>query len=61
LLAIAPETDNTATAEPAPSKALPHLCPCCGGRMIIIETFAAGTMPRPRPSTLFTAIRIDTS
>jgi hypothetical protein len=61
LLAIAPETDNTATAAPAPSKALPHPCPCCGGRMIIIETFAAGTMPRARPPTASNPIRIDTS
>jgi hypothetical protein len=38
-----------------------HPCPCCGGRMIIIETFAAGTMLRARPSTTRNAIRIDTS
>jgi Putative transposase/Transposase zinc-binding domain len=62
LLAIAaPETANTATTEPAPSQALAHPCPCCGGRMIIIETFEAGAMPRTRPSTTSNAIRIDTS
>jgi len=33
-------------------------CPCCGGRMIIIETFERGSTPRTRPSSL---IRIDTS
>jgi hypothetical protein len=27
----------------------PHPCPHCGGRMIIIETFARGSMPRRRP------------
>ena len=47
--------------EPAPSQALAHPCPCCGGRMIIIETFEAGAMPRTRPSTTSNAIRIDTS
>ena len=36
-------------------------CPCCGGRMIIIEVFAPGTTPRHRPTGLTTAIRIDTS
>jgi hypothetical protein len=38
-----------------------YLCPCCGARMIIIETFAAGCMPRHRPSPSPIAIRIDTS
>jgi hypothetical protein len=33
-------------------------CPCCGGRMIIIETFERGSTPRTRPTS---AIRIDTS
>jgi predicted Zn-ribbon and HTH transcriptional regulator len=34
-------------------------CPCCGGRMVIIETFAPGSTPRHRPTA--TVIRIDTS
>ena len=33
-------------------------CPCCGGRMIIIETFERGAAPRSRPTS---AVRIDTS
>jgi hypothetical protein len=33
-------------------------CPCCGGRMIIIETFARGCSPRTHP---IGSIRIDTS
>ncbi len=37
-----------------------HPCPCCGGRMIIIESFERGSTPRYRP-TPPTAIRIDTS
>jgi Putative transposase len=36
-------------------------CPCCGGRMVIIETFQAGCAPRNRPTGMLTAIRIDTS
>jgi hypothetical protein len=35
-------------------------CPCCGGRMSIIETFERGSKPRYRPPPP-TAIRIDTS
>lgn len=38
-----------------------HPCPCCGAAMVIIETFEPGTMPRHRPTTLATVIRIDTS
>jgi hypothetical protein len=26
-----------------------NVCPCCGGRMIVIETFAPGCPPRIRP------------
>ena len=36
-------------------------CPCCGGRMIIIETFERGRAPRYRPPAPTVAIRIDTS
>jgi hypothetical protein len=36
-------------------------CPCCDGRMIVVETFAADTAPRHRPSARIAAIRIDTS
>jgi hypothetical protein len=46
---------NSAPASPADKPA--HPCPCCGTRMVIIETFEAGCMPRHRP----TAIRFDTS
>jgi hypothetical protein len=38
-----------------------HPCPCCGGPMIIIETFERGTTPRYRPTAPTVAIRIDTS
>jgi len=36
---------------------LVHPCPCCGGRMIIIETFDRGCAPRHRPTA---PSRIDT-
>jgi hypothetical protein len=58
LLGVSPthrEPCDTAGDEP-PIYALP--CPCCGGRMIIIETFEPGSTPRTRPSS---PIRIDTS
>jgi Putative transposase len=38
-----------------------HPCPCCGGRMIIIEAFAPGCQPHHRPSATTVVIRIDTS
>ena len=38
-----------------------HPCPCCGARMVIIETFAAGSVPHHRPTIRQLAIRIDTS
>src|SRR6266850_3481314 len=40
---------------------LPRPCPCCGGRMFIIETFARGSEPRHGPTPAPAAIRIDTS
>jgi hypothetical protein len=39
---------------------LSHPCPCCGGRMIIIETFERGSSPKYRPPPI-PAISIDTS
>jgi hypothetical protein len=38
-----------------------HRCPCCGGRMIIIERFERGATPHYRPSSPTPVIRIDTS
>jgi hypothetical protein len=36
-------------------------CPCCGGRMLIIERFERGAAPRHQPTGPIIAIRIDTS
>ena len=64
-LLAAPEPPTVRDRRPRPPPTAPtdHRppCPCCGGRMIIVETFEAGTMPRTRPSTTCNAIRIDTS
>jgi hypothetical protein len=54
-----PETSKTAAADEP--RVLPRPCRCCGGRMIIIETFAAGCQPKHRPAPRTTAVGIDTS
>ena len=49
-------------ADPTELPLLPRPCPCCGGRMIIIETFERGGEPRHWPTAMTAvAIRIDTS
>jgi hypothetical protein len=53
------ETSETAAADQP--HMLPRPCRCCGGRMIIIETFARGCQPKHRPASATAAIRIDTS
>jgi hypothetical protein len=40
---------------------LSYPCPCCGGPMIIIETFERDSAPQYRPAMPAGAIRIDTS
>src|SRR4030088_231389 len=58
LLAVAkPEGQPTAAAID-PSK---PSCPCCGGRMVIIEVFARGCPPRHQPTAPPIVISIDTS
>jgi hypothetical protein len=64
LLAASPpvkvsETPEAMAADEPP--VLPRPCPCCGGRMIIIETFARGCQPKHRPTPAQLTIRIDTS
>ncbi|NMA97878.1 MAG: IS91 family transposase, partial [Phyllobacteriaceae bacterium] len=48
LLEVAPAPDDAGgtqeTADPRPP------CPCCGGTMVIIETFARGCRPRAPPA-----------
>jgi hypothetical protein len=70
LLAKPSSTDNIARArellaapkprnepEPADTDHNEPACPCCGGRMVIIERFERGATPRHQP----TGLRIDTS
>ena len=47
----------------ADAKKLEHTnrCPCCSGRMIIIERFKRGATPRHQPTAQTVSIRIDTS
>lgn len=55
------EAINAASTDANEPQTPEHLCPCCGGRMIIIETFERGRAPRYRPTAPTVAIRIDTS
>src|ERR1700719_1833108 len=54
-----PETSATTAADEP--RVLPRPCRCCGGRMIIIETFARGCQPQHPPASATGAIEIDTS
>ena len=55
-----PAETSEATACDEPHM-LPRPCRCCGGRMIIIDTFAAGCQPKHRPAPETAARSIDTS
>ena len=55
-LLAAPQLHNE-TADGATADRNKLACPCCGGRMLIIERFERGATPRHQP----TEIRIDTS
>jgi hypothetical protein len=52
------QSSDAGSADDSEPQALAHPCSCCGGRMIIIETFERGCTPRHRPTI---PIRIDTS
>jgi hypothetical protein len=52
------KTGDAAGANDSEPEALAHLCPCCGGRMIIIETFERGCTPQYHPTA---PIPIDSS
>jgi len=64
LLATPPpvsEPDEPKLVEPGEPRVHPHPCPCCGGRMLIIETFARGCQPTQQATPTLPLIRIDTS
>jgi hypothetical protein len=46
LLAAAPPPDDAAPEEPLDTR---PPCPCCGGRMIVVEAFARWSQPRAPP------------
>ncbi len=48
LLGVAAPQAETADTEDDEAPLFPHPCPSCGGRMIVIETFALGARPRHR-------------
>jgi len=56
-----PEAADTNCAETDGPKPSARPCPCCGGRMVVIETFQRGCSPRYRSATSTAVIRIDTS
>ena len=47
LLAVAPPAEDDMSEEPVDSR---PPCPCCGGHMVVIETFERGHQPRAPPS-----------
>jgi len=55
-----PESEPAATNGDDPA-AHSQRCPCCGERMIIIETFERGSTPRYRPAVPVPVIGIDSS
>jgi len=55
------EPQGSKAAEAGEPRMLSRPCPCCGGRMMVIETFARGCQPNHRPTPSPAVIRIDTS
>jgi len=64
-------TDCVKTGIPSKAKRKPSIaeharvhpgpCPCCGGRMLVIEVFACGCEPKVCPTPARLKMRIDTS
>jgi len=64
LLSVAPRMQEPESSQaPAADQACasPRPCPCCGGRMLIIEFFKPGCEPKHRPSPTPLVVKIDTS
>ena len=53
-----PRQPDTGCADDGDRQPSSYPCPCCGGRMIVIETFERGCTPRHHPTQRF---RIDSS
>ena len=52
------QSDDTVCADDGETQPSSYPCPCCGGRMIVIETFERGCTPRHQPTQ---RIRINSS
>ena len=62
LLGLAPPpAEDAVEINSLAAQVLSNPCPCCGGRMIVIETFEAGCQPRDWPTVPLVIVRIDTS
>jgi Putative transposase/Transposase zinc-binding domain len=59
VLLQAPPPAVDASAEPEPPAKPPIACPCCGGRMVLVEIFERGASPKTAPAR--PAFRIDSS
>jgi hypothetical protein len=55
-LLAAPAPPEIEETEPSPDRCAP--CPCCGGRMVIIEIFQRAAQPRAPPSSPFTGTMV---
>jgi hypothetical protein len=53
-----PQSHDTAAADDGEPQSSAYPCPCCGGRMIVIEMFERGCTPQHQPTQ---RIRIDSS
>ncbi len=58
--AVAPQTEP-AEDEDDEAPVFPQPCPSCGGRMVVIETFAPGNQPRHRSGPDPPTCKIDNS
>ncbi len=59
---LAASQDQIASADPGNLEEPPvNRCPCCSGRMIIIERFKPGATPRQQPTAPTVSIRFDSS
>jgi Putative transposase/Transposase zinc-binding domain len=53
-------SDEASSSQDRPAETVLPPCPCCGGRMTVIEFFERGTLPRYRPPSA-AVIWLDTS
>ncbi len=59
LLQAPPPSPAEGAAEPEPATPPANACPCCGGRMILVEVFERAATPKTTPTR--PVFRIDSS